>query len=217
MIKIKYIDPKTLRYRKDGKQQDGDLFELQFVHKNNHEKRFILDGFLHCDCHSRVETPELEPMEKSHWLLSIIHDELAEFVASKENTGDYLLQYLFKSESALFPQKRRVAVALTLGERTKVHVVYLYMDKKTSSLGHVDIRWMTPEKKDIIDYDLRIHLPFLWNETLQMWNVYRQGDTCLVRFVYTPDINWYDEHMDFFTKYAKNHLLWHNVVPVPQA
>lgn len=209
MIKIKYIDPKTLRYRKDGKQQVGDLFELRFVHKNNHEKRFKLDGFLHCDCPSRVEMPELEPMEKSHWLLGIIHDELAEFVEGKENTKDYLLQYFFQGESPLFPQKRRLAVALTLGGRTKVHVVYLYMDKSSSSMGHVDIRWMTPEKKNITNYELRIHLPFLWNETLQMWNVYRQGDTCRIRFVYTPDTRWYDEHMDFFTKQFKSHLLSH--------
>lgn len=203
MIKINYIDPKTLHYRKNGKQQVGDLFELRFVHRNNHEKRFKLDGFLHGDNPNRVETPELELEEKSHWLLGILHNELAEFVVNRENAEEYLLQYLFQEENARYSQKRRLAVALTLGEHTKVHVVYLYMDKSLSSVGHVDIRWMTPEKRDIADYDLRIHLPFLWNETLQMWNVYRHGDICRVRFVYSPDTNWYDEHMDFFVKRAK--------------
>lgn len=235
MISLRFIDPYTCKCKKTKSPKAGDLLEVRFVHANNREKRFKLDGFLHYDGPYKVDSPELNIMEKKQWLLGILHDELARFVASKENAADYRLSYLYQfGEETLLPESPREAVVLTLDNFSKVHIVHPFTDMRNSidftlapnyydnllkkaglSNSHDDNNYGQcsfdeQEKNEVtFDFDLRIHLPILWNETLQMWNVYRHGDICRVRFVYSKDLEWYNNHLEGFVEHIKNFPLWH--------
>ena len=212
MIRYNFIDPKSFIYRKDKQPQVADLFEIRFVDENNHEKLFKIEGFLHYDGPYRVESPELNTMEKKQWLLGVLYDELQSFVASKENAADYRLSYLHKfGDKSLLPQPQRTAVVLTLNNYSKVHVVHPFTDMRNSIDFTRGKGWFEQEfvKDGIFDFDLRVHIPILWNETLQMWNIYRQGDICRVRFVYSPDLEWYNNHLEGFVEHIKNFPLWH--------
>lgn len=199
------------KYMRKGRQKAGDLFEVRFVHGNNHEKRFKMDGFLHYNGPHRVDSLELDTMEKKQWLLSILHDELANFVAGKENAMDYKLSYLYQfGEKTVLPEPPHSAVVLTLNNFSKVHIVHPFTDVRNAIDFTRGKEWLEQQlaENDIFDFDLRIHLPLLWNETLQMWNVYRQGDICRVRFVYSKDLEWYNNHMEGFLEYIKQFPLW---------
>lgn len=219
MIKIHYINTHVGRYkcshykyRKNSFQETGDLIEVRFVHGNNHEKRFKIEGFLHYDGPYSVESLELNTIEKKQWLLGILHDELKSFIANKENAADYRLSYIHQfGEKSLLPQPQRTAVVLTLNNYSKVHVVHPFTDMRNSIDFTRGKGWFEQEfaKDSISDFDLRVHLPILWNETLQMWNIYRQGDICRVRFVYSPDLEWYNNHLEGFIEHIKNFPLWH--------
>lgn len=219
MIKIHYINTHIgtykcahYKYRRKGFQKAGDLLEVRFVHGNNHEKLFKIDGFLHYDGPYKVDSPELNTMEKKQWLLGVLYDELQSHVASKENAADYRLSYLNKfGDKSLLPQPQRSAVVLTLNNFSKVHIVHQFTDVRNSIDFTREKEWFEQQLTNdgISDFDLRIHIPILWNETLQMWNVYRQGDMCRVRFVYSPDLEWYNNHLEGFVEHFKDFPLWH--------
>lgn len=56
------------------------------------------------------------------------------------------------------------------------------------------------EEMDIKPHKYRMYLTIIWNETVQQFNVLRHGDTCRIRFVYTHNLEWYQNHLAEFKR-----------------
>ena len=192
MLQYHYLNPET--FEDMGLTFSIDInpvVELRFMH---YDKEMLYKLPEYADEHDFMSagpgTP-LTDVELYMWIHKILSDEVSHALRIAKQSNQKVDPFIKEEWGILSARPHR------------------YSMYQGSSNIPVDKMSELIENMGIEPQEYRMYIPIIWNETLQQFDVLRHGDICRIRFVYSPDLEWYNNHLEGFVEHFKDFPLWH--------